>query len=411
MLHRNKLFSIWEIIRWLDEVCWNKEEMRQVTIPGPVYESLGSKQKILVHWLAYVTDQQRPYEDVWTKGAPIFAEIVKNYTEEPGPGFDALTRFTSSSGKRGGVDIFTSKRQSIDGQPIKYTPRFGMHIISIATTLHLLEQFNRNWVQYLSDNWNFIAGAKQPKEGDNRVSRIAFLMYLLTYSAVKRGMVSFETNEKGIKRHIENHSKRVKRLLDDKEELVKQFYRWSNKERFHKRLWAALLDYLKPGSPYRAHFIEALEDLGNDGFLGFLKEENEILESLELPGDIWNLRFVNKIFKEDIGSPSELRERYRTIIQPQNMGAKFYPEQFDVSFSFSPHMCDEMMEDYCPFRVDSDIRKFCLQTMGMKGENNLCPVAMVTCGFRYYCRSQDCPIKDEIETDLCPGCSVEIETT
>lgn len=410
-MNQNKLLKVWEIIRWLDEVRWNDEEMKQTLIPGRIYKDLGDSQKILVHWLTYITDQQRPYQDVWMKGGPIFAEIISDYVNKSDSSFSILKSFTNPSDKKGGVDIFTSKTQLIDGEQIKYTPRFGIHILSIAGTIYLLEQFNRNLIQYLSKNWDFIDKVKQESYGDNRVSRIAYLLYLLTYKGIEKGMVSLHRNENGIKKHMEIYSKRFIKLLADEDNLEEEFYRWSEKERYHKRLWAALRDYLKPNSYFFGHFTRALEELGNQRFKQFVQNKGEIVDSLELPGDIWNLRFIKKLFGKDISSPEDLRKQYENLKQIHDFGSRFFPEQFDVSFSFSPSMCDEIMDDYCPFRAGSQVRKFCLHSMGIQKTNNLCPVAMITCGYRYYCRPEDCPIKDGIKENLCSGCSIKIGVT
>jgi len=408
-MNQTKLLKVWEIISWFDGVRWNEEEMKSTLIPGRIYENLGDSQKILVHWLTYITDQQRPYQDVWMKGGPVFAEIVLDYANKPDSRFTILKGFTNPSDKRDGVDVFTSKTQQIDGRNIKYTPRFGMHILSISRTLHLLKPFQCDLVHYLSKHWEFIKNVKQNK-GDNRVSRIAFLLYLLTYKDAKQGLVSLHRDGKKIEREIERFGTEFEKLLGRMDELENHFYRWSKgRDRYHKRLWAALRDYLKPNSFFRGHLIKAVEDVKNEEFKTFIKnEEEEILESLELPGDIWNLRFIEKIFKGQIESPKELREKYERLGCLLHFGKRFFPEQFDVSFSFSPSMCDEIMEDYCPFRVGSQIRKFCLHSMGIQKTNNLCPVAMITCGYRYYCRPEGCPIKDGIKENLCSGCSIKI---
>ncbi len=298
------------------------------------------------------------------------------------------------------------------GERIEYTPRFGMHILSIARTLCILESYQRDIVRYLSRFWEFIEGGTQGVDGDNRVSRIAFLLYLLSYKDIKRGMLSYHRNEKEIKSNVRNYGKRLEKLFANKEELVFQFRKWSKRDRYHKRLWAALRDYVKPMSPFREYLIGGLHDTGEEGFEAFLKDEQqEILESLELPGDVWNLRFIEKIFEGKIKSPGELRREYQSLKLSHSIGARFYPEQFDVSFSFSPYMCEEMMEEYCPLRKNSRIKEYCLHALGMPIRDKLCPVAMITCGYTYYCEPGECPIKNGVQDDLCSGCSTKIERT
>lgn len=408
-LHPDNLLEIWEIIRWLDDARWNEEETKKVLIPGPVFEKLGNSQKILVHWLAYITDQQRPYQEVWMRGGPIFAEIVSEYRQGHIDSIELLKDFTNQGDRTDRTDRFESKIQLIDGEKIEYTPRFGMHILSIARTLYLLKFFDCDIVQYLSQHWEFLESVKQGIDGDNLTSRIAFLLYLLSYAEITRGILSFHRHERAIMRDLRNYGSRLKRLLGDTSELTLQFEKWSKRDKYHKRLWAGLRDYLKPRSTFREYLLGALDNLREERFKCFVRDQqNEILESLELPGDIWNLRFMKRIFEEKMGSPEELRAQYQNLRVSHNIGTRFYPEQFDVSFSFSPYMCEEIMEEYCPFRAHSRIREFCLHAIGASTSQKLCPVAMITCGYTYYCQPGSCPIKDGVTNDLCPGCSIEV---
>jgi hypothetical protein len=408
ILSKNRHLKIWEFINWLDDTRWSKEERRKSLIPGPIFEKQYTDQKILTHWLLYITDQQRSYEEVWLYGGPIFAEIVTKYTTKNISGFNILSSFTTPSEKKGGVDIFKSKIQSIDGEKIAYTPRYGIHILSIARTLYLLQAYKRNLCYFLSDKWKFINNA-QKIGGDNRTSRIAFLLYLLTYNESEQGFVSLHGNIGRIERNIENYSYHFNKLINDDKELENSFKQWSKRHRYHKRLWAAVRDYLKPQSLFREYFVRSLRDIDNKAFANFVQNESgEITDSLELPGDIWNLRFIAKIFDGKIKTSEDLRNHYENIKQSSFFDKEFYPEQFDVSFNFSQSMCDETMETYCPFRAKSKIREYCLPLMGVPIKDRPCPITMITCGFTYYCNPEGCPVREGITDNLCPGCSIKI---
>jgi hypothetical protein len=410
-IHQTKLLEIWELIRWYDEVRWNEAETKKMLIPGPVFENLGDSERILVHWLAYITDQQRPYQNVWMKGGPIFAEVVTRYAKDLRHSIALLQNFTMASERTDAVDTFLSKDQLINGERIYYTPRFGMHILSIARTLYLLESFQRDIVKYLSHFWEFIIGAEQKSLDDNRVSRMAFLLYLLSYDQISRGIVSFHRDQKEILNHLLSYERRFNNILSDNKKLTSEFITWSKRDRYHKRLWAALRDYLKPKSSFNQVFKGALEGICDKKFLAFLENnEAEILESLELPGDIWNLRFTQKIFEGNLQSPKELRNQYEKLKLEHHIMGRFYPEQFDISFSFSPQMCEKMMEEYCPFRANSKIKEFCLYHKNLATENKLCPVAMITCGYAYYCQPKSCPIKNGSKINFCAGCLTSIES-
>ena len=405
---RSKLLKVWDLIRWLDEVRWNEEEVKKELIPGPEFKALNADGKIMAHWLSYITDQQRPYQDVWMKGGPVFAELVSAYKTTSKPSIDLLKEFTTPSEKRGGVDAFRSKSQLINGEILEYRPRFGMHILSIARVLIILESFQRSFANYLSHQWWFVQASKNI-DGDNWVSRMAFLLYLLAYEDITRGLVSYNSNENKIKKNAEGYMGRLNKLFSNKDRLLQAFQEWSKRDKYHKRLWASLRDYLKPESPFYDHFAATFSNLGNKEIGNFLAaRKSEVYGFLEVPGDIWNLRFLENIFNGSITSPEDLRSEYERLKLPSNLRTKYYPEQFDVSFSFSPYMCDEMMEDFCPFRVKTRIKEYCIGFGTDQYVKRLCPVAMIACGYTCYCKPESCPIKDGLDDDLCPGCSVNV---
>lgn len=317
-ISREKLLKVWEIIRWFDEVRWNEEEMKRELIPGPEFKTLTDDGKMLVHWLSYITDQQRPYQDVWRKGGPILAELVSTYKTNPNHSIDILKHFTRQSKKKDGIDSFQSKSQLLGGGNIEYTPRFGMHILSVARVLIILESYQRSFVKYLSDNWWFVQSSENI-DGDNWVSRMAFILYLLAYNDITRGIVSYHANEKKINKNVERYIKWLKKLFSNKDRLLQTFEKWSKRDRYHKRLWASLRDYLKPESAFHDYFTRAIKDLGNTELSTFLaNRKSDIYGSLELPGDIWNLRFIENIFNGSINSPEDLRSEYENLSLPQN---------------------------------------------------------------------------------------------
>jgi len=162
-------------------------------IPGPVFASLNACSQILTHWLCYITDQQRPWQDVWIRGGPIFAEVVqqyKNITTVEGV-LDLLKAFTTSH-RPGSVDTLRSKHQTSQGQMITYTPRYGSHLLSIARTLNTLIDFDRNIACYLSSSASFIFESSS-SEDDSPALRVVFLLYVLSHDNIHTGMTSFHS--------------------------------------------------------------------------------------------------------------------------------------------------------------------------------------------------------------------------
>jgi len=59
-----KLLKAWSIVKWLDDARWSIGASDS-QILGPAFASLDNCSQILTHWFCYITDQKRPWEDVW----------------------------------------------------------------------------------------------------------------------------------------------------------------------------------------------------------------------------------------------------------------------------------------------------------------------------------------------------------
>jgi hypothetical protein len=370
---------------------------------GSAFEPLDSPGKVLTHWLAYVTDRQQPYRRVWKVGAPIFAEIVAAYAKRKEPPLQILGDFAQPGTDKDSVDAFVSSRQP----RVKYKPRYGADLRSVAKTLVLLNSFERNLVRYLSDHWGFCAAAAgPPSEGDTPTARVAFLLHLLTYDSKEMNSKAVSVHDRELEEKLDKESKRVMGVLGDQTEA--HYKKWLP-NRFHKRLWAALRDYVKPRSPLRGYFMSALSSCQNEEFRRYVDEHTqEILENLEVPGDIWNRRFFQKVFEKKTTKPEELRKQYAEL--RNRLEGNPYPEQFDFSFEYSARMCDDDWGAICPFRSDADskIKLYCLPYMGIEVEKCRqlpCPVAMLTCGYEYTCEPASCAIREALTENLCPGCT------
>lgn len=402
----NKIAKIWQFVNWLDMARWHSAGS-EALIPGPAFKVLSNANKVLTHWLAYITDQQRPYVDVWRKGGPIFAEIVSSYTTSDEPVLSLLMDYTEESSKETGVDRFFSKDQEIEGGEINYTPRFGVHLLSIARTLRILDGYSRNIIDYLKANWSFCANS-DGNDSDNVTYRTAFLLYLLSYHGLQTGITSVHRQDQFFEKNLETHRAYLHKIFSNPSQLEDEFHQWMD-NRFHKRLWASFRDYIKPKGYYRKVFSGALEENGHISLADYLrKNERQVLHSLELPGDTWNLRFNERIFRGEITSPKQLREIFISLKRDGFVDDAFYPEQFDFSFDYSPSMCEELNEQFCIFRQASDIGKFCFGVDCHYSGDKLCSVAMICCGYEYPCSPKVCPIKEPLHEDLCPGCRMEV---
>ncbi|GEM_PF-4255203 len=69
-----------KVIEWLDQARWKDSDWWD----GWKHESvrnLSADQKVLAHWVTYITDMQMPSKLVWRHGLPVFATIVKQYVD------------------------------------------------------------------------------------------------------------------------------------------------------------------------------------------------------------------------------------------------------------------------------------------------------------------------------------------
>lgn len=402
---KEKLVKVWPIVKWLDDARWSKGASKSL-IPGRVFESLSPSGKILSHWLGYITDQQRSWQDVWMMGGPIFAEVVKQYenTTRADDVLDLLLEFTSINTEKT-VDMFSSKQQKIEGKTITYTPRFGSHMVSIARSLYILADFEGNIITYLSSNIQFIFETSS-MQADSPILRMAFLFYLLSYDDIHTGMTSFHSQRQEFKGDLEQRRGYIDRLLQSINQLENTYYSWI-RHRFHKRLWAAFRDYIKPGSYNEPIFIEALKRAKADLIVDLLEyNRKQVLCALELPGDTWNLVFNERLFDSKINHPANLREYYDQLRSEEILSDDFYPEQFDMSFDFTPRMCDLGEQLLCPFKKSSKLTEYCF---GNTGKGKLCPVTKILCGYETDCVPTGCPVLAGVMEDICRGCPANIE--
>ena len=291
----DKLTHTWPIIKWLDDARWETGASESL-IPGRMFSSLSPSKKVLAHWLSYITDQQRPWQQVWYDGGPIFAELVQQHgrTTSSKDTIDFLCHFTESNGP-GRVDTFKSKEQTRNGDLISYTPRYGMHMLSIARSLQTLSAFKNDIVFYLYNNAGFVY--RNPvHEDDTPTLRIVFLLYMLSYNKLVKGVTSFHGQKEAFIKDIDEYFNFISCLLESSKKLEDYYISWIN-NRFHKRLWAAFRDYVKLGSKFAPIFLNALGELRAESYIDLLKDNiRSVLCSLELPGDVWNLAFNDKLF-------------------------------------------------------------------------------------------------------------------
>ena len=322
-----------------------------------------------------------PAKDVWAKGLPVFSRIIHDYTLGAHP--------------VGLLDLYYEKPLPlrpklptlvVRGTQLRFTPRYWFQYRQICRTLILLDGYDRSLVRFMKSFVDRYADER------NALRRLAHALYVLTYRSKESHPIDQEIDE-------------AKTLLrpEGRYELDQDFCKWDhNTQSGQKRLWAALRDYFKH-KELRSCIQETFS----------WPTEHFHLSQLELPGDIWNDVFNKKLIyrlaqvagvQTHIGkgnsvknSPMLARDIFDRILTFDS-DTPFYPEQLDVSFDFAPRMCDQGLCDICVFGRNEAIQ-FCSKP----GTGKLCPVLIISAGYRRRCHVQTCPVITGTGMGLCEG--------
>ncbi|NMA45889.1 MAG: hypothetical protein GX945_04940 [Lentisphaerae bacterium] len=400
-------------------------------------KNADGNQKILTHFIGYITDRQTPFEVVFEQLDYIFSQMLHDFCDN-GLSVDELldpdkpttyfkkkpTNGSKSGDEKPAAYTFVSHKQPAadsqyeditrelreDDDAIFYaTSRFyPTDYNAIRITLEILSdgvgntKFARSILEFMK--W---AIGDDPKQAG--LERLLYALWLLGYAdlgswAAKKGQKQpwiFDT-----KNRLAVFEKKIKHLKEFKAEgLESEFYKKNfarndssikNNDRFSsKRLMCFVRDMLK-FKPY----AEILK--GTIGEPAFDSLYLQMPDVLELPGDVWNNndRFQKCLYNGESpkGKPNiAIRKLYAKLCKKHGKeNVRCYPEQFDCTFSFVPKMCKSVNRENCAFcplnnklespRIPDD---FC-HRIGEK----FCPFLLFSCGFKARC-------KDVI--DLCPN--------
>ena len=379
----NSLRNILKIISGIDNWRWKtNENYNLIHFCG---NDLRNQEKILTHWMCYITDRQMPFEGIWDRGGYIFSELVHEYSRNNTPTEEILSKYYQKRGEDGKKRFFRS-------QDLKYT--FASRYVTndynnIMQTLQVLSQeYGKNIIEFIIDIMNRFRDEK------DLLIRIACSLHLLTYNL-----------DKGKKAN----SKRTIKILKDTRIFSKNLEKFKNNSTENKkRLWCCIRDYKKGG--YCEIFKKAIRDVFEKDADEFIKIwEGLPMDQIELPGDIWN---NSPIFRDKLLSnvidieqvpkqwrmPKIIREIYTTLKNDGKVD-DFYPEQFDITFDFVPRMCSKKLCEVCFFGKNG-VKSICIPTT-----DKYCPVALITCGYFIKCNDQEqkCHIKDDIGMGICKG--------
>jgi hypothetical protein len=398
-----KLPAVWKLVKWLDNAWWSQElpETEGLLTKWPAFRSLAPDKRLLTHWLCYIFERGQPSLRLW-QGVPIFAEICSEYQSFVCDSAQLVERFTQRT--KGKVAKFVAKQHSSPNGAVELVPRFDERL-AVTSTLFILKAFKRNIASYLGHHWEFVI----QDDPSDATRRLAFLLDILTYRKEPNG-------SSGDLRHESRF--RADAMLGLLEAPSREYESWMKSDiRFNrKRLWAALRDWLVPGgnshSTLRTSLEASFEAISRPDIVKYIGDHTDkMLSGLELPGDVWNLRFFEDMFGRDAkgNARRRLRDWHDDLQKEGQLEPGHDVVQFDVTYAYSPRMCERLAFGSCVFRANSRIWGLCPPRAHIEWKGRFCPVTDHLCGFEYRCNPIGCPVCEAVPRDLCdPGCQPDV---
>lgn len=408
------LSNVFSITSFFDEARWSTNENDNLINFVP--ENLTDDNKLLTHWLCYITDRQMKFERIWDVAGFIFSDLVYSICNEknlsildPDPKNQFNTFFAKSTkivpnkkeGNKIADDYIFVGRHNVgsnkilleyeeffqnQNKPPKFHSRFyPSDYKAILFTLIILKDFNFSIVEYLLPILNKNLSKK------DIIRRLIFSLYLLTYKDIGKSKIENIDFKDWYKKGLERKDDMMK-ILNDDSKFEKEFNKFAEIEIYNqKRAWCSLRDFFK--SPeFNTYFIRSIEKHGFK-HLEMLKD-TKLLTQFELPGDVWNNKSK---FRECIvkGTSYEncsdsFNKLLRDIYTKENISLG-YPEQFDITFDFVPLMCMKRKCDLCPYGKDIEKGKN-LDKICNKNISKYCSVVLVCCGYKYLCNPGKCEL-------------------
>lgn len=379
---KDSFIQIYKVISWLDDRRWDTED--NYNFINFFREDLSDYEKILTHWICYITDRQMRFEAVWDKGGYVFSELVYEYKRSKLLPRQILNTHYEKYKDNKSKERFRFKSSDNRTFASRYITNDYHNILN---TLEVLNHYERNIINFIVDI------IKRFKNREDLLVRIACSLHLLTYQLDGKKANSKETS----------------RVLNDKREFEKKVENFKkNSTLGKKRLWCCIRDYKK--GLYHKVFSEAIREVTGREASKFISIwDNLPMEQIELPGDVWNNSplFKNNLFAKilDIdsipktwGVPEIIRDIYKQLKDSEEI-INFYPEQFDITFDFVPRMCSKKLCNACPFG-QKGVALVCIPS-----EDKYCPVALLSCGYTAKCvgKEGDCILKEGIGKGICKG--------
>jgi hypothetical protein len=374
----------------LDEARWRSQP--DLTLVNLCEDALSSGEKLLAHWLAYITDRQTPFRRVWEVGGYVLSHLVHAYVSAPATNVrDVFDDYLRNADGRFLLDCQLEEhnrrleRYGVHEGPVQFASRYMPEDAAlIFRTLAVLDSVAGRSMG------RFVGQTVEPGLAfDDAILSVARGLDQLTYC------VGGALSTSGLEKRLEKEVVRAPRFQLEEGHKMPHFSR--------KRLWAALRDYLKHPE-LNTYFVNALKEANVPGADRWARSNPELvaaLHVLELPGDVWNNAetFRTGLFspylageRKSWGMPRTIREIYDRLAAEDEI--RFYPEQLDVTFDFVPRMCEQQMCGACPF--GAGIEHMCSDDTDL-----WCPVVLGCCGYTVTCEPDGCMLRDGVVRGLC----------
>lgn len=391
-----------KFISALHHIRWNetKENYNELNL---YKNDISNEDKILAHWITYISDRQMPFEKIWIFGGYVYSQIIYDWHKCDKNVYEINKVFSNhidilkvkSNAKDkvriyGRYDIDNKRINEELGKNIKevdFTSRFyTSDIVYIYLTLCYLA------LEHKSSLFTFFKSVSEwTSDSYKKLKSIVYSLYLLSYKDNSQRDINdikrFKNNIKEIifEDEFNKIKNNIKKFCDDPETELENFDK--QKKRFDgmKRLWCCIRDYLK-AYYYKDYFDNSLKKFS---IKIDQKSKEQMLKYIELPGDVWNnnSKFrkcillnntsndkLSKILRQDYTDNTKEWEKYN-----------LYPECFDVSFDLAMRMCENNKCSYCLMNNNKNKPyKMCSNKKGC-----ICPLAMVYCGYEYECCGKD----------------------
>ena len=338
--------TILDTFSQLDDIRWSMAA--NYNLINYCHDKLTDDEKLLTHWLCYVTDRQMPFQRIWDIGGYAISHLVHAFTTEDCKNVRVLLKsyIRMENGKiwfECPLESGNSRlaRYEIIGNKVKFASRYMPDdLVRIYRTLEILAFHNKKSFA------SFIAQVLTSNFKDDASQTVRYLATALNELTYKVGKVAVNQFDQALDKMAEEAAN----------------FKMPNKLKPNlfgrKRLWCSLRDYLK--SPeFNQVFVASLKNIGLDNSERWSRTNPELKRALaviELPGNVWN---NSEVFRDGLFSPCLSNERQswdmpRIIrivyeILRKDFDLRFYPEQLDVTFDFVPRMCQRNMCDVCLF--------------------------------------------------------------